>query len=136
VSVWVGRDGYKCTLPQKVRDGVGKDEERKTHTDGQEGNRLIDSAQRRHINGLTTDGTLRADTGRVFTRTGVNDSIDENLWSCETGNSGQVHIHYMRTKQTWRGFWSVKRWIISKAWATMRRAMSFLPLLRPFIIRL
>lgn len=38
--------------------------------------------------------------------------------------------------QTWMGFWSVRRWMISKAWATMRTAMSFFPLLRPFIIKL
>ena len=34
------------------------------------------------------------------------------------------------------GFWSVRRWMISKAWATMRTVRSFLPLLRPFIIKL
>ena len=34
------------------------------------------------------------------------------------------------------GFWSVKRWMISNACATMRTAKSFLPLLRPFIIKL
>jgi hypothetical protein len=41
-----------------------------------------------------------------------------------------------RTEPTWMGFWSLRRWMISKAWATMRTAKSFFPLLRPFIIRL
>ena len=34
------------------------------------------------------------------------------------------------------GFWSVRRWMISKAWATIRTAICFLPLFRPFIIKL
>ena len=51
----------------------------KTYTNGQQRNRLVDTPQRRHIHGLTTDGTRRADTGRVFAGTSVDDGVDENL---------------------------------------------------------
>jgi hypothetical protein len=32
------------------------------------------------------------------------------------------------------GFWSVNKWMISKAWATILTAKSFFPLFLPFII--
>lgn len=50
-----------------------------TYADGKEGDSLVDPAERRHIDGLATDGTLRTDTGRVFTGTSVNNSVNENL---------------------------------------------------------
>lgn len=37
--------------------------------------------------------------------------------------------------RTWMGFWSVRRWMISKECLMMRTAISFLPLLRPCIMR-
>jgi len=40
---------------------------------------LIDSSQGRYVDGLATDGTLRADTRRVFTGAGIHDRIDEDL---------------------------------------------------------
>lgn len=52
-----------------------------TYADGQERDRLVHSSERRHIDCLTADCTLRTDTGRVFTGTGVDDSIDENLYA-------------------------------------------------------
>lgn len=53
-----------------------------THTGGQERDGLVHSSERRHIDGLTTDSTLGADTGGVFTRAGIDNGIDENL--CDT----------------------------------------------------
>ncbi len=77
-----------------------------TYADGEEGNRLVDSAQGRNIDSLTTDGTLGANTGGVFTGTSVDDGIDEDLGVqhyIATGKGLQLRIH------TWMGFWSVKR---------------------------
>jgi hypothetical protein len=50
-----------------------------TYSSGEEGDRLVDAAERGDINGLTTDGTLRTNTSRIFSGTGVDDSVDENL---------------------------------------------------------
>jgi len=51
----------------------------KTYSGGKESDRLVDAAERRDINSLATDGTLRANTRRVFPRTSVDNSVDENL---------------------------------------------------------
>lgn len=52
-----------------------------THADGQEGDSLVNSSEGRDIDGLATDGTLGSDTGAVFPRAGVNDSVNENLYN-------------------------------------------------------
>lgn len=52
---------------------------RVTYANGKEGDGLVDSPERRDIDGLTTDGTLRSNTGGVLARTSVDDSIDKNL---------------------------------------------------------
>lgn len=50
-----------------------------TYTDGQEGDSLVDAAEGGDIDGLATDGTSGTDTGGIFTGTGVDDGINENL---------------------------------------------------------
>lgn len=50
-----------------------------TYTDSDESDSLVNATKRRNINGLTTDGTLGTDTGRVFTGTSVDDGVNENL---------------------------------------------------------
>jgi hypothetical protein len=50
-----------------------------TGTDGQEGNGLVDAAEGRDIDGLTTDGTGGSDTGAVFAGTAVDDGVHGNL---------------------------------------------------------
>jgi hypothetical protein len=50
-----------------------------TYANGNEGNRLIDSSEGRNIDGLTTYGTLRANTSAVFTWASIDNSINENL---------------------------------------------------------
>ena len=52
----------------------------RAYTDGEEGDGLVNATQRRHIDGLATNSSLGANTGRVFTGTSVDNSIDENLW--------------------------------------------------------
>ena len=84
---------------------------KRTYADGEEGDGLVDTSQRGNINGLTADSSLRANTGRVFTGTSVDNSIDENLNS-EFNTRWRLDNE---DKRTWMGFWSVKRWMISKA---------------------
>lgn len=48
-------------------------------TDGQQGDGLVDSSQGGNIDGLSSDGTLGADSGRVFSRAGVDDGVNQNL---------------------------------------------------------
>jgi hypothetical protein len=50
-----------------------------TGTDGEQGNGLVDTAERRDIDGLSSDGTRASNSGTVLTRTAVDDSIDSDL---------------------------------------------------------
>jgi hypothetical protein len=50
-----------------------------TGTDCEESDGLVNTSERRDIDGLTTDGTGRTDTGGVFTGTAVDDGIDSDL---------------------------------------------------------
>ena len=77
-----------------------------TYPDSQEGNSLVHPAQGRHIDGLTTDSTLGPNTSGVFTRTRVDDRIDENL---RTYNITDYKKTLQTTRHTWMGFWSVNR---------------------------
>ena len=47
-----------------------------THSDGDEGDGLVNPSQRRNVNSLTSDGTGRADSGGVFSRASVDDGVD------------------------------------------------------------
>ena len=48
-------------------------------TDGEERDGLVDAAERRHIDGLTTDSTGGSDTGAVFAGSAVNDGVNSDL---------------------------------------------------------
>ena len=50
-----------------------------TYTSGQERDGLVNSAEGGNIDGLTTDGTLRTDTGGIFTGTSVDNGVNEDL---------------------------------------------------------
>ena len=52
---------------------------RGTHADGEERDGLVDSSERRDVDGLSSDGTLRTDSGRVLSGSGVDDGVDEDL---------------------------------------------------------
>jgi hypothetical protein len=52
---------------------------KRAYADGEKSDGLVYPAERRHVNCLTTDRTLRADTGRVLTGTRVDNRVDENL---------------------------------------------------------
>jgi len=49
------------------------------YSSGEKGDRLVHSPERRDIDSLTPHCPLRTDTCRVFSRTSVNDGINENL---------------------------------------------------------
>lgn len=89
---------------------------KKAYTDSEQGNRLVNSPKRRHIDRLATDGTLRTNTGRVLSRTGVNNGINENLlfnFSCRDR---------AKMKVCWNGVhgleWDFGRW--GDEWSRMR----------------
>lgn len=50
-----------------------------TGTNGQESDGLVDTAERRDIDGLATDGTRATDTGGVFAGAAVDDGVDGDL---------------------------------------------------------
>jgi len=62
-------------------------------TNGEESNSLVDAAQRRHIDGLATDGTGRTNTGAVFTGTAVDDGINSNLDGVLVGHDVDLKIN-------------------------------------------
>ncbi|GAO51171.1 hypothetical protein G7K_5282-t1 [Saitoella complicata NRRL Y-17804] len=66
-------------LSQALSDGLDVAESSLTSTDGQEGDSLVDTAERGDIDGLATDGTSGTDTGGVLTGTTVDDSVDGDL---------------------------------------------------------
>ena len=45
----------------------------------EQGDSLVDSAEGRHIDGLSSDGTGRANTCAVFTWSAVDDGVDGDL---------------------------------------------------------
>ena len=50
-----------------------------TNTNSKEGDGLVDAAEGGHIDGLTTNGTLRSNTGGILSGSSVDDGIDQNL---------------------------------------------------------
>ena len=55
-------------------------------------NGLVDSAEGRHVDSLSTNNTTRSDTGRVFTGASVGDGGDEDLDRVLTGEKmNQFH---------------------------------------------
>jgi len=80
-GVGVGRalGGVDELISKALSNGLDVAESRLTGTDGQEGDSLVDAAEGGDIDGLATDGTSGTDTGGIFTGTGVDDGINENL---------------------------------------------------------
>lgn len=71
--------GVDQLVGQALSNALHITESRLTGARGEEIERLVHTAQGRHINSLTAHSTLRADTGRVLARACVDDSIHENL---------------------------------------------------------
>jgi len=116
-----------------------------TGTDGEERDGLVDTAEGRHIDGLSADGTGGTNTGGVFTGTAVDDGVYGDLERVCVGGDVDLEMSLVRMSFSSGLFRTSLRRLgyvgdvggrtISKACATMRTAMSFFPLLRPFIMR-
>lgn len=111
-------------------------------TGGQEGDGLVDAAEGRDIDGLSADSTGGTDTGGVLTGTavdnGVNGDLDGVLVGHQVDLRAVVSLNFPQLPSLLRVQVQACWWFrltISKAWATMRTAISFFPLLRPCIIR-
>ena len=61
-------------------------------TDGEERDGLVDAAQRRHIDGLTTDGTSGSDTGAIFAGSAVDDSVNGDLDGVLVGHDVDLEL--------------------------------------------
>jgi hypothetical protein len=105
-----------------------------TGTGCQEGDGLVDTAERGNIDGLSADGTGGTDTGGVFAGTAVDDGVNGNLDRVLVGHEVDLEDATLDSILHLK-LLAVARLTISKAWATMRTAISFFPLLRPCIIR-
>lgn len=66
-------------LSKALSDALDVAERGLAGTDGEEGDGLVDAAERGHIDGLAADGTGGTDTGGVFTGTAVDDGVNSDL---------------------------------------------------------
>jgi len=66
-------------LSQTLGHALDVAERRLPRADGQEGDGLVDAAQRGDVDGLATHGACAADTGAVFARAAVDDGVDGDL---------------------------------------------------------
>jgi len=66
-------------IGQALRNALDAAEGRLTSTGGEQVDSSVNTTQRRNVDGLSADGTSRADTSGVFTRTRVDDSLNQDL---------------------------------------------------------
>jgi hypothetical protein len=66
-------------LSKALSDRLDVAERSLAGTGGEQGNGLVDAAERGHIDGLPADGTGGTNTGRVFAGAAVDNSVDGNL---------------------------------------------------------
>jgi len=123
--------GVDQLLSEALGDGLDVPEGGLTGTDGDESDGLVDAAERGDIDGLATDGTGGTNTGGVFTWTAVDDGVNGDLERVLVGHD--VDLNGLVSILSYPVVICCRR-TISKEWATMRTAMSFFPLLRPFIM--
>ena len=76
-------DSHLGSVDEFIRKAFGNRldvaEGRSTGTTGKEPDGVVHTTERRHIDGLSTDGTSRTNAGRVFTGTTVDDGIHQDL---------------------------------------------------------
>jgi hypothetical protein len=77
----VGRTlgGVDQFISQALRDALHAAESRLARASGEQVDSGVNTTQRRNVDGLSADGTSRTDTGRVFTRTRVDDGLNQDL---------------------------------------------------------
>ena len=66
-------------LSQTLGHGLQVSERGLSCASGQQVEGIVDTTERRHIDGLSTDDTGTSDTSGILTRTGVDDGINNNL---------------------------------------------------------
>lgn len=71
--------GVDQLFSQTFSNSLDVSERSLSSTDGQQSNGGVDSSQRRDIDGLSSDGTRRTDSGGVFSGTRVDNSVNDNL---------------------------------------------------------
>ena len=71
--------GIDDLVGEGLRDRLEASEGGFTGTLADEVDRLVDSAERRHVDGLSADNTAGTDTGGIFASTGVGDGGDDDL---------------------------------------------------------
>lgn len=79
VRVAASLGGVDKLFSQALSNALDVAERGLAGTDGEEGNGLVHAAERRHIDGLATDGTGGTDTGGVFAGTAVDNGVNGNL---------------------------------------------------------
>lgn len=79
VRVAAALGGVDQLLSQALSDRLDVAERGLAGTGGQEGNGLVDTAEGRDINGLSSDGTGRTDSGGVLTGAAVDNGVDSDL---------------------------------------------------------
>lgn len=71
--------GVDQLLSKALSNGLDVAERGLASTSGEERDSLVNSAEGRDINGLSSDGTGGTNSGRVFARTAVDDGVDSDL---------------------------------------------------------
>lgn len=86
-SVRVGRtlSGVDELLSKTLSNGLDVSESGLSGTDGEQRDGLVDSSQRRDIDGLSSNGTGGTDSGGVLSGTAVDDGVNNNLQGVEVG---------------------------------------------------
>lgn len=132
VGVGGSLGGVDKLLSEALSNGLDVAESGLTGTDGKESDGLVDTAEWGDIDGLATDGSGRSNASRILTWSAVDNGVNANLDWVLVGHD--VNLVLVLVCASCDPAIRVER-TISKAWATMRTAMSFFPLLRPFIIK-
>jgi hypothetical protein len=99
---------------QALGDALDVAERGLAGADGEERDGLVDAAERRHIDGLATDGTGGSDTGGVFAGSAVDDGVDSDLDGVLIGHDVDLllsAIHHV---------WSPRTFIYSSLAATRK----------------
>lgn len=125
--------GVDQLFSKALGDALDVSERGLTGTDGEEGNGLVDTTEGRHIDGLSSHGTGASNSGAVFTRTAVDNGINSDLDGVLVGHDVDLTVTMLDSRSLLLPGAQVER-TISKECATIRIAINFLPLLRPFIM--
>ena len=103
IAVTATLRGVDQLLSQALSNGLDVSEAGLARTDGQERYGLVHPAQRRHVDGLTTDGSGTADTCGVLAGAAVDDGIDGDLERVRVGCYVDLLVVSISDYSSWRG---------------------------------